>query len=361
LAADKSFPKARAEGKKVNSEENVAKVKRPWDEDPSLAPKKRIFLSIDIIDSTRLKTSGTEQSHTLSVWAEAFAVFLSEVVVVYETKFGDVIKKNCPKSCSKLCRQKNKVNVWKYIGDEAVLMAELTCNKYHPSLHVLALAETVKHFNSISEEGNSNKIRCKGTAWVAGFPVKNIELDLPGSGGQVVKDFLGPSMDLGFRLSKVASDDRLIISASLAYLIINNSAMDKSIILSGNRRYHLPLCFGGLAEFKGIETNKHPLIWYSVNDTLESELCHVELDELRAFLENSSFIKTNDPPFILGTDDVKPKYLEHYKKAVKDQKRIYGSPFYPKGKRRSSSKKASGKTASKLNKIVKRIPPEETQ
>ena len=82
------------------------------------------------------------------------------------------------------------------------------------------LAEAIKKFN-----GGNSSLRVKGTAWVAGFPVRNIELYIPKNmhknkaEPECVRDFLGPSIDLGFRLSKKASEARLILSPSLAYLI----------------------------------------------------------------------------------------------------------------------------------------------
>jgi hypothetical protein len=364
LAADKHLPKFGTRRKKFKPGKRAADDSSPWGEDLNRSPKKRIFLSIDAIDSTRLKSSLAEQGYTPGVWAKDFAVFLSEVAVVYRRKLVEVIDRHCPNNCPKKHEHgtqessQHKVDVWKYIGDEVVLVAKLTCEKHHASLHVLALAETIKQFNNYFGEDNPNKIRFKGTAWVAGFPVRNIELDLPGSGGQKVKDFLGPSMDLGFRLSKVASDDRLLISASLAYLIVNELPMNKPIILSGREHNRLPLCFGGLAEFKGIKDNKHPLIWYSVNETKESELCFVQHEELQTFLRNSPFINNEIPPFIPTTGDVNQKYIDNYNKAVEEQEKIPGSPFYPKGESLASSAKGDVKTTSDLNasKIVKRIP-----
>jgi hypothetical protein len=364
LVAD-HLPNAGSGRENSNQIKNAVSANTPWGEDASRSPKQLIFLSIDAIDSTRLKSS-PEQSGTSGLWAQSLASFLSEVAVVYRNKLADVINKHCPDNCPRkkehrLEASTHKVNVWKYIGDEVVLMAKLTCEKHHASLHVLALAETIKEFNSVFSkyyENKSEKLRFKGTAWVAGFPVRNIELELPGPDVEKVNDFLGPSMDLGFRLSKVASDDRLIISASLAYLIMKDVSMNKPIELKKRKCHRLPLCFGGLAEFKGIKNNKHPLIWYSVNETDESGLCNVEYDELQGFLQDNFFIDPDNPPFIPGADPVSQEYMEKYNKATEEQKSIPGTPFYQKGQNFTSFAKEGVKSDSlDFNQIVKRLPP----
>lgn len=347
------------------------KSRRPWDcEDSDRHPKQRIFLSIDTIDSTKLKSSLAEKGHTPDVWAASFAAFLPEVVVVYRKKLVEAIsKQHCQSTCSKPCElvkeriSRPTVNVWKYIGDEVVLVAELTCKQYHAPLHVIALAETIKQFNSdfsdkpIMKDPN-NLLRFKGTAWVAGFPVANIELDLPGpTKDKMVKDFLGPSIDLGFRLAKFASEDRLIISASLAHLIASAPAMKEPITYMNEKTHHLPLCFGGLVEAKGIKDGKHPLIWYSVNETAESKLCRVENSDLLAFLKEGTF-KNMALPFILDDRDVDSSYDKDYKKAIEAQKKIPGSIFYPKGKSQitfSTKKGAANNSNIDTKKIVKRI------
>jgi hypothetical protein len=163
-------------------------------------------------------------------------------------------------------------------------------------------------------------------------------------------------MDLGFRLSKFASDDRLIISASLAYFIFNDHLTKKPFKLWNNDYLRLPLCFGGLAEAKGIKGNKHPLFWYSVGETPESELAFVDNDSLLKYLENSSFINKEITPFILGEGNISPKYMEEYNKAVKEQEKIPGSPFFPKGKPHTSIKKEGTATNSGFDATFKRLP-----
>jgi len=311
--------------------------KRPWGGLPQeLHPKQRIFLSIDAIDSTKFKsTLAAAKGSTSDVWAKEFSVFLPEVVVVYWNKLVKAINTHCRSTCSRPCisesevESRHSVNVWKYIGDEVVLMAELACEK-HAFLHVLVLAETLNYFNrNFADEripdDSKGLLRFKGTAWVAGFPVANIELCLPGSVAKdrTIKDFLGPSMDLGFRLSKFSSKDKLVISASLAFLIAKPAVEG-----SGTKKDPPPLCFGASVEIKGVRGGKHPLIWYPVNETAENRLCIVRHKELLDFLKNEVFKDMDILPFVPGGDNLDPKYDAMYEKAAKRQRNIDGSNFF---------------------------------
>jgi len=216
------------------------------------------------------------------------------------------------------------VNLWKYIGDEVVLMAELG-KEHPPSLYVLALAETIKYFNSCFEtektfKDGKLKLYFKGTAWVAGFPASNIELKLTGKDHEE-NDFIGPSIDLGFRLSKFATKDKLIISASLVFLIINQ-------LDTKEQQFNFPLCFGCFKKVKGIK-NKHPLIWHPINKTNKRNMHLIQPKKLLRILKKNYF-DLSIFPFIPDTDnsDVTLEYDEYYKKAVEEQIEIQGSPFF---------------------------------
>jgi len=285
--------------------------------------KQRIFLSVDVTDSTKIKSSLSQPDHTSDKWAKEFLNLLSRVYTVYKDKLYHVVNDHCPKiDCNKCGSRTIKesttstVKVWKYIGDEVVLFADLICNEYQASLHVLAMAETIKHFNNMKK----STLQIKGTAWVAGFPVDNIEYTHLTTENHEVNDFLGPLIDLGFRLTSFATKERLIISASLAFFITKESKFNKPFKYMKKEIYHLPLCFGGFREVKGVKEGKHPLIWYSINETEESELCIVDHDKLQNFLigKEGPFFEWLYEQFIPGTQEFDPYYIEEYDKAIKE-------------------------------------------
>lgn len=131
----------------------------PWDGLPvHYRPKHKIFLSIDAIGSTQLKSSLASLGCTPDVWATHFLAFLPEVEVIFCNTFSEIISRYCPHGdCGKKCiplspeetgNYSKPARVWKYIGDEVVLTADLTCPDYHPALYVVALAETLKKLNN---------------------------------------------------------------------------------------------------------------------------------------------------------------------------------------------------------------------
>jgi hypothetical protein len=310
---------------------------RPWEQyHEECHPKQRIFLSVDAIGSTALKTSLAKAGATSGVWVKELDAFLPEVVTIYFKQFTDLVGRHCA-NCRNPCTSKgeaqsssNKVRpkVWKYLGDEAVLVAELTCKKRQSSLHVLSLAKTIEFLNN-KFASEDFRLRFKGTAWVAAFPVTNVELDLRIAEDQTTRDFLGPSMDLGLRLAKYASEDRLIISASLAYLVIMGGPFEGHINFRGVNESSMPLCFGGTIEAKGIRTGKHPLIWLPLKSDRESELCKTQQEQLKAYLEEEWFGESI-PPFILDADDREapsPDYARNYIEAAMEQMGIDNSLF----------------------------------
>ena len=349
-------------------------------------PKQRIFLSIDAIGSTKLKTSLAARGGTAGSWADAFTAFLPEVEVMYHKMFSDVVKKHCRGCSVKRClcitsRTKNNkstlsqdvnagksAEVWKYAGDEVILIHVLRCKKFQATLHVLALAKTIEYFNEEFSKKNFD-LQFKGTAWVSGFPVTNMEIALKVSENQTVKDFLGPSIDLGFRLTDFASEERLVISASLAYLIVMAPLFPGKIEYRGIKESSIPLCSGGLVNVKGVITGKHPLIWLPLKNNEISKLCQVDLTQLKTYLETEYFLD-KIPPFIFDSNDLDPihipnydEYVKEYENAAREQKNILYSVFYidqstsapPKKNKRIplTKKQELDNTVTKVTKVTK--------
>lgn len=317
--------------------------KKPWSEyPPELHPKQRIFLSIDIAGSTELKTSLAVEGKRL--WVDYFTTFLSDTVFQYRQNLRNRIESICIDKCVKSCIDNDKmyhnnVNVWKYSGDEVILVSELYCLQ-HASLHVLALADTIAHFNGTLREFNKKLSRAKktkplshfkGTAWVASFPVNNSEINLTiisKNKSVPIKDYMGQSMDIGFRLSKYATKDRLVVCANLAHIIVNSRALFKGYKYRNKTTKNLQLCTGGFVETKGAMNNEHPLLWYSIDEKADDyELCkcgdrEALISTLDKYLTSNKFII----PFMPDEEDT--DYYEKYNQAVDEQKNSPESPFF---------------------------------
>lgn len=100
---------------------------------------------------------------------------------------------------------------WKYNGDEILF--------YVPLKKWVDARDFVLYFQKLIREQNDQKTKIfvKGTAWIAGFPVDNLILQTKDSDSI---DFIGPDIDLGFRIAALAQKDRIAISPDLATEII---------------------------------------------------------------------------------------------------------------------------------------------
>lgn len=313
----------------------------PWDGfEEEYHPKQRLFVSIDAIGSTALKTERLKDKDGGDViyWASPLLDFLPEVSIIFLNKFIESVKycptKQCPHKCTNSGSEKwPHIKPWKYVGDEVVLSSELRC-RHQPHLLVNAALETLKELNKRSktkenrskpkaskngENTHRTPLSFKGTAWTAGFPTANIEVDLPGENEEVVRDYLGPSIDLGFRLSKMANKNKLVISTSLAYFLNDvNIARLKT----------LKIYTGGGVELKGVKNGWHAFFWIPTidaeNDLAEALTFAPAKDQLDGFFE-SYF--GHDKPFIVHEGTFEDSYRSKYTRSIKKQKSLNYSPF----------------------------------
>ncbi|MEO5338789.1 MAG: hypothetical protein H7841_18195 [Magnetospirillum sp. WYHS-4] len=177
---------------------------------------------------------------------------------------------------------------WKAAGDELLYVLELRdIRQAGFALDVLRVA-IHRYRGRLRRYG---RLDLKATAWIAGFPVNNMEIVLgpvPPSLARTpawqaskdnrlfrlllrhysyeqshagesderdmgVLDFIGPQMDLGFRLAKFASPRKFVISADLAYLLCSKvETYGKFENSAFESRAHRDIHYDGAHELKGI-------------------------------------------------------------------------------------------------------------
>jgi len=315
-----------------NRPQTGRKKNLPWADKPlGQFPKQLLFISFDAIDSTKLKTDLQNDGKPNVIWAKPLVAFLAEATVIFQSKFSEKAdrchKKQCGDTCSKASLPKYpNITVWKYIGDEVILTAELKC-VHQPHMLVHAARDTVGELNKLFKSDGykptpDKALEFKSTMWVAGFPSANIELDLPGPDNRPLKDYFGPSIDLGFRLAQHSTRSRIVLSASLVYLLYRyNSEAEPAAKIYG----------GGNLHIKGVKKGAHPLFWVipeGVSDNTDDELFFSPSydQELGPFFKR--FYKNDDSrPFILAANDFPDSYIDAYKEVVKEQKKIPNSIF----------------------------------
>ena len=314
--------------------------KFPWEGKPEEQhPKHLLFISIDIIDSTELKTESQKRKDKKSVWAKKLTNFLPYAPVLLVDNFNKALKqcpkiKNCPSQCLiENAKNSPQIDVWKYIGDEVVLTSELKCLT-HAYLLIKALQETLTTLNDekaqAKKSGKTIIVKFKSTAWVAGFPMQNIEILLPGNQGEI-KDYIGPSVDLGFRLSKHATERKIILSSSLVYLLVKGAF---------DLEKQFPIYSGGNIPLKGVENGHHPLFWVLPSGQKEphDEIHYApsQMEKIKPFLQ--AFFKGKIPPFILADEQPSDEYCKKYSKTVTELSSLPCSIFFNRGEARTGKK-----------------------
>lgn len=204
-------------------------------------PNVILFFSVDCVGSTQLKhESRCRAKSSIENWAPDIALFYQN----FREKM-----------------QKRGISFWKYNGDEILFFV--------PLKEWVRAKDFTLYFQELIQEQNrqKTKIYVKGTAWIAGFPVDNLILQTKDSDSI---DFIGPDIDLGFRIASLAQKDRIAISPDLAAEII-------PLVAVGQR---MQWFYYGRKKLKGIpESDGVPVVFISGGN---SSL----LDEEDALLKN---------------------------------------------------------------------------
>jgi len=226
-----------------------------------LKPRLRLFLSADIAGSTAAKQKESsfykegEAPRKERGWMEATVYFFEEFSSQFEAAWA--LADNAYHSVSGTKKSKNNPpEYWKAIGDEILFYKEISqWEEIWIAIGAWSVAiKKVRH--ELHNKFNSLGLDIKGTAWIAGFPVINTELvlnikstpnsaeykpqiDFPifsnicnldqyykslsaGRHPAGERDFIGPLIDAGFRVSSQAIPGRLVISIEAAYAILAN-------------------------------------------------------------------------------------------------------------------------------------------
>ncbi len=272
---------------------------------PDLEWSLRLFVSADLVGSTAFKHGYREpdESSWMETFREFFETFPNTVSGQYE-RYLDALGE----SQAKALVGHDVLTTWKFNGDEVLLQVRL--HRYEESLlHVLAARDA-----ALQCPGRWTRKGCtlgvKLTAWLAGFPVTNciVRLPLGASDGREVVDYLGPSMDLGFRLTHAADEGRFPLAADLALMLLH---------ARGALRMDEPkLYYDGRLALKGVTGGSpYPLVWMAGTNPNLLHLEHQALGRrigggaleafLGAYLDGTPGLRR---PFISGDPDAMHGY-----------------------------------------------------
>ena len=233
----------------------------------ALTPRLKIFLSADIVGSTAYKQrfeigqdSPTPESIEKSItnsnlWQKAIQNFYRDIVgeldkvwnkqeSIIKTDYGDEVA---------AITVGEKPHFWKTIGDEVVFWKEIG-HEHQTWFTIIRWMEVISHIRNEFKKNNLS-LNVKSTIWAAEFPVRNRVLYMgissdsekskdaedtlavssdeystdpipmiskyyeePNQRSRTV-DFIGPGIDVGFRLSQFSSLKRMAVSIDVSYLM----------------------------------------------------------------------------------------------------------------------------------------------
>lgn len=255
-----------------------------------LQPRLRLFLSVDLVGSTASKQRPAfpirepgrlwADGEMAPPWLSPIANFFGSFQEAFVREWRQFKNQIAPKLGIEVTIDPT---FWKANGDELIFVKELVDRK-----EVLGCIDAwLKALKVVRKQLISEGLDVKATAWTAGFPVTNSEFVFQ-SGSvlsaapfeddprlqqfslleqwhqddpktkNLVMDFIGPSVDIGFRLTSRATPRHFVISVDIAYLL---SAIpfhtDDDIEIED------PVIFyGGRTELKGVLGGRpYPVFW----------------------------------------------------------------------------------------------------
>lgn len=220
----------------------------------------RLFMSVDLVGSTAFKGSykrsdGTKESGLRAAaeppvgpaWANVFRNFY-DFQRYFERKYQD-----------KTLETRLHPKIVKAIGDE--LLLQVPIKNHNDARDVVShFAHAMKDYRNINLKQHG--LHLKGAAWIAGFPNTNHIVSIDAAKG-LQEDFIGPSIDTGFRVSKFATPSKLAVTVDLALLLVHDG--------------HFRLHCDGFESLKGVLGGRpYPILWHEVPaDERTSRLNHL--------------------------------------------------------------------------------------
>ncbi|MGO8025483.1 hypothetical protein [Rhizobium leguminosarum] len=295
----------------------------------------RLFLSVDLIGSTAFKQSSQAalklddhgERRAVEPWFSPIAQFYKEIERLFAREWQSYIagwgrKLNWPSG--------QPPELWKSAGDE-LLYTKVLSDHREALACIVCWKKAVGEYRSVLREQNPS-LDLKCTAWIAGFPLTNTEIvfrkhidglddDDPvyvnlyllheyyrnASNPNLTIDFIGPSVDTGFRLCALSDARKFVISVDLALMLVH-AIRAKPVGASVDLIFQ----YEGRKQLKGV-MGDYPVFWIDMAadsslDQIEDKLLRVEFsntDDIKNFCE--LYFQSNNSgiiiPYIDGDQD----------------------------------------------------------
>lgn len=222
-----------------------------------------IFYSFDLVNSTSFKAKFSDDWPPV---VEDFYLMIKE----------------------KLTLLHEGIKVWKHIGDEVLFYKRVTDLRelYNAPKYALDVIKALNQELNRKFPITKKNLDCKSTIWLAqvedktkeeniGGPSKNIVFLVDGVRGEGAKDFLGPDIDRGFRLSRYAHKQKIVVSPELVYIL--SLRRDLEAKAESEQKYNVDEAFRivNYQKLKGIWNDRlYPIVyfydkWNKIDETFD--------------------------------------------------------------------------------------------
>jgi hypothetical protein len=251
-----------------------------------LKPRLRLFMSIDVVGSTALKQPSFQER--LVDWFLIIQSFYGETVLAVQDEWAGLQSKVLAKDQEKFLG--DAPQFWKTVGDEVLYYKDVTDSR-QIGVTIECWKRAVASVRAFFYKQNEDILKdvklsldVKATVWSAGFPRRNKAIISPsglltqlrpGRYAQVFReaheraytqssdalpsnrvelDFIGPGIDIGFRLCGFSTTQKLVISMDVAYMLARCRG-DQALT-------HLDIHYDGRVPLRGVFNGKpYPLFW----------------------------------------------------------------------------------------------------
>jgi hypothetical protein len=250
---------------------------------------------VDVVGSTAYKGRSADG---VQPWLPFFVEFYQDFPVYFN------------RACSSLPTPVEVPERWKSLGDELIFVAELESHQEARAC-VEAFKKSIEDYRAIIQE-KGLPLALKASAWTAGFPVGNAEIRNKRDGkisGEIAADYIGPSIDIGFRLGKLATIRRFVVSIELVVLLTRDTGTSLSFMFEETQ----PL--------KGVlDDRPYPIVWIDMftgqADDIELQADkligrrqkHCELEALQKY--SRRYIKEHGKPLMMPFIEGDPSFKE---------------------------------------------------
>lgn len=199
----------------------------------------RLFLSVDMAGSTEFKARFTGQGS--EGWLDIFRTFFTSFPLMVAGQVGHAFLEDAVTPA---------IDVWKVMGDEVLFVCEPESAEELTTM-LVALLRTMRMY----EERHFQELplRLKAAAWLADFEGQNIEIEIPELSGEGSPhlDYIGPDIDLGFRIGKFARPGVMAVSLDVLEAVLGAANADVAA-----------LYVMGAEPLKGVMFGRaYPIVW----------------------------------------------------------------------------------------------------